>query len=551
MSAALMFGKSEPNLEDFRERATSHRVIPVSRTLLADGLTAIGLFETLCTDRAGTFLLESAEAGRSWSRYSFVGVRAAAMLTEQGGQARWLGKVPVGLPTTGDAWSVLRDSVTILNSSSNSNGPDGPDSPDSPESHGQHNDSGPRFTSGFVGCLAYDAVRLFEKLPDDNPSEVDIPDLAFLLATDLAVLDHFRGTVTLIAAAINFDATDERVDEAWHDAMSRLDAMQTALANPVGVNVSRAASVPTAGTGRTRSHTTNDEYREAVDRAQKYIREGDAFQIVLSQRYSTPITARALDVYRVLRSSNPSPYMYLIRIPRESTEDGGGQMSDISVFDVVGSSPEALVTVEDRQCTVHPIAGTRQRGRDAQEDRALALDLLADHKERAEHVMLVDLARNDLGRVCEPGSVDVTEFMEIERYSHVMHIVSSVIGRLKEDSSALDALRATFPAGTLSGAPKVRAMEIIDELEPDRRGLYGGVVGYVDFRGNLDMAIAIRTAVIQDGVAHVQAGAGIVADSDPEAEAQECVNKAGAVLAALEVAQSLAPVDSPGESAGD
>ena len=543
-----MFGKSEPHLEDFRERAASHRVIPVSRTLLADGLTAIGLFETLCTDRAGTFLLESAEAGRSWSRYSFVGVRAAAMLTEQGGQARWLGKVPVGLPTTGDAWSVLRDSVTILNSSSNSNGPDGPDSP---ESHGQHNDSGPRFTSGFVGCLAYDAVRLFEKLPDDNPSEVDIPDLAFLLATDLAVLDHFRGTVTLIAAAINFDATDERVDEAWHDAMSRLDAMQTALANPVGVNVSRASSVPTAGTGRTRSHTTNDEYREAVDRAQKYIREGDAFQIVLSQRYSTPITARALDVYRVLRSSNPSPYMYLIRIPRESTEDGGGQMSDISVFDVVGSSPEALVTVEDRQCTVHPIAGTRQRGRDAQEDRALALDLLADHKERAEHVMLVDLARNDLGRVCEPGSVDVTEFMEIERYSHVMHIVSSVIGRLKEDSSALDALRATFPAGTLSGAPKVRAMEIIDELEPDRRGLYGGVVGYVDFRGNLDMAIAIRTAVIQDGVAHVQAGAGIVADSDPEAEAQECVNKAGAVLAALDVAQSLAPVDAPGEGAGD
>ncbi|MAK39130.1 MAG: anthranilate synthase component I [Micrococcales bacterium] len=543
-----MFGKSEPHLEDFRERAASHRVIPVSRTLLADGLTAIGLFETLCTDRAGTFLLESAEAGRSWSRYSFVGVRAAAMLTEQGGQARWLGKVPVGLPTTGDAWSVLRDSVTILNSSSNLNGLDGPDSP---ESHGQHNDSGPRFTSGFVGCLAYDAVRLFEKLPDDNPSEVDIPDLAFLLATDLAVLDHFRGTVTLIAAAINFDATDERVDEAWHDAMSRLDAMQTALANPVGVNVSRAASVPTAGTGRTRSHTTNDEYREAVDRAQKYIREGDAFQIVLSQRYSTPITARALDVYRVLRSSNPSPYMYLIRIPRESTEDGGGQMSDISVFDVVGSSPEALVTVEDRQCTVHPIAGTRQRGRDAQEDRALALDLLADHKERAEHVMLVDLARNDLGRVCEPGSVDVTEFMEIERYSHVMHIVSSVIGRLKEDSSALDALRATFPAGTLSGAPKVRAMEIIDELEPDRRGLYGGVVGYVDFRGNLDMAIAIRTAVIQDGVAHVQAGAGIVADSDPEAEAQECVNKAGAVLAALDVAQSLAPVDAPGEGAGD
>ena len=536
MSAAPMFGKSEPGLKDFRDRATSHRAIPVSRTLLADGLTAIGLFETLCADRAGTFLLESAEAGRSWSRYSFVGVRAAAMLTERDGQAHWLGKVPVGLPTTGDAWSVLRDSVMVLNS---------------PVSHEQHNESGPRFTSGFVGCLAYDAVRLCEKLPDDNTAAVDIPDLAFLLATDLAVLDHFRGTVTLIAAAINFDATDERVDDAWYDAMSRLDAMQTALANPVGVNVSQAMSAPTASTGSIRSHTTSEEYREAVERAQKYIREGDAFQIVLSQRYSTPITARALDVYRVLRSSNPSPYMYLIRMPRESNDDGDGHMSDVSSFDVVGSSPEALVTVEDRQCTVHPIAGTRARGRDAQEDREVALDLLSDAKERAEHVMLVDLARNDLGRVCEPGSVDVTEFMEIERYSHVMHIVSSVVGRLHEDSSALDALRATFPAGTLSGAPKVRAMEIIDELEPDRRGLYGGVVGYVDFRGNLDMAIAIRTAVIQDGVAHVQAGAGIVADSDPEAEAQECVNKAGAVLAALDVAQSLAPVDSPGESAGD
>jgi len=520
MLAARMIGENSIDVDTFRRLAQSNRVIPVSRTLLADGLTAIGLFETLCGDRAGTFLLESAEAGRSWARYSFVGVRAAAMLTEREGRAHWVGRIPVGLPTSGDAWTVLRESVQALDTPADVVlGADG---------------AGPRFTSGFVGCLAYDAVRAFEELPDGNPAALDVPDLVFLLATDLAVLDHFRGTVTLIATAINFDATDERVDEAWRDAVDRLDQMEASLAAPTGVDVSVAVPQPTADI---RAHTTDAEYLASVELAKEYIRAGDAFQIVLSQRYSLPITARSLDVYRVLRSSNPSPYMYLIRIPRESDE--GQALDDTSAFDIVGSSPEALVTVDDGRCTVHPIAGTRKRGRNADEDHDLARDLLADAKERAEHVMLVDLARNDLGRVCLPGTVEVTEFMEIERYSHVMHIVSTVVGRLGEEVTALDALRATFPAGTLSGAPKVRAMEIIDELETYRRGLYGGVVGYVDFRGNLDMAIAIRTAVIQDGVAHVQAGAGIVADSDPVAEAQECANKAGAVLAAVNSAESL------------
>jgi anthranilate synthase component I len=505
-------------LEQFRVLATDRRVVPVTRTLLADGLTAIGLFETLCGDRAGTFLLESAEAGRAWSRYSFVGVRSVAMLTEHDGRARWVGKVPVGLPLEGSAWDVLRTSVAVLHT------PEGP------------TDGGPRFMSGFVGALAYDVVRRFEKLPDANPTVVDIPEVAFLLATDLAVLDHFRGTVTLISTAINFDASDERVDEAWQEACDRLDAMESALAASPRVAVSHLAPSDSAAI---RAHTPDADYRASVERAKEYIRAGDAFQIVLSQRYSLPVTASALDVYRVLRSSNPSPYMYLIRIPRANAD---GSLSYESHFDVVGSSPEALVTVEDAHCTVHPIAGTRPRGKDPHEDKRLAEELLADPKERAEHVMLVDLARNDLGRVCEPGSIDVAEFMEIERYSHVMHIVSTVTGQLKSDQVALDALRATFPAGTLSGAPKVRAMEIIDELEGSRRGLYGGVVGYVDFSGNLDMAIAIRTAVIQDGVAQVQAGAGIVADSDPISEAQECANKAGAVLAAIAMAESLQPV---------
>lgn len=506
------------SLEEFKILARDRRVISVTRTLLADGLTAVGLFETLCGDRSGTFLLESAEAGRAWSRYSFVGVRSVAMLVERDGAAHWVGKVPVGLPLAGSAWEVLRESVEVLHIG------DG------------HSHDGPGFTSGFVGALSYDVVRRFEKLPDGNPSVVDVPEVAFLLATDVAILDHFRGTVTLIATAINFDARDERVDEAWRDANDRLDSMEGALAATPRIAVSHLGAGAEADI---RAHTSDLDYRAAVERAKEYIRAGDAFQIVLSQRYSLPVTVSALDVYRALRSSNPSPYMYLIRIPREDAE---GSLSDEGHFDVVGSSPEALVTVTDGNCTVHPIAGTRRRGSDPIDDRRLAEELLADPKERAEHVMLVDLARNDLGRVCQPGSVEVSEFMEIERYSHVMHIVSTVIGRLKSGESALDALRATFPAGTLSGAPKVRAMEIIDELEVSRRGLYGGVVGYVDFSGNLDMAIAIRTAVIQGGVAHVQAGAGIVADSDPVAEAQECANKAGAVLSAIAKAETLRPV---------
>lgn len=511
-------GATTPALEEFRELANDRRVIPVVRRLLADGATAVGLFTALCQDRAGTFLLESAEQGRQWSRYSFIGVRCAAMLTERDGKAAWLGRAPRGVPAGDRAVDALRDTVDLLRTAPLP--------------------GLPPLTGGMVGYLTYDAVRAWERIPDANPDSLGLPTLGFLLATDLAVLDHADGSVLLIANAINYDASKARVDEAWNDAVARLDAMEAALAAPRELSVARyeAADVDSIAV------TAPADYLVQVERAKEYIRAGDAFQIVLSQRFEVPCDSSSLDVYRILRATNPSPYMYLIRVPADdgqAADDAHGHLPEAISFDIVGSSPEALVTVQGDHCVVHPIAGTRRRGVTAEEDTALADDLLADTKERAEHVMLVDLARNDLGRVCTPGSVNVVDFMNVERYSHVMHLVSTVTGTLASTRSAYDALAATFPAGTLSGAPKPRAMEIIDELEPVRRGLYGGCVGYFDFAGNLDTAIAIRTAVIKDGTAYVQAGAGIVADSVPESEAQECVNKAAAVLRAVSAAATL------------
>jgi anthranilate synthase component 1 len=513
-------GSSAPTLTEFRGLARDRRVIPVTRRLLADGVTAVGLFQALCQDRAGTFLLESAEQGRNWSRYSFVGVRCAAMLTERDGSAVWLGRAPRGVPEGTRAVDALRDTVELLRTAPLP--------------------GLPPLTGGLVGYLTYDAVRAWERVPDENPDELGIPEVGFLLATDLAVLDHADGSILLIANAINYDDSDERVDEAWRDAVQRLDRMQAELSSPRVLNV----AVYDAGAEiEIRSGTPKDEYLKQVERAKEYIRAGDAFQVVLSQRFSTPCAASAFDVYRILRATNPSPYMYLIRVPEDDRGEPDhveGTLSDRAAFEIVGSSPEALVTVTNGHCVLHPIAGTRPRGRSAEEDASFAEDLAKDIKERAEHVMLVDLGRNDLGRVCAPGSVSVVDFMSVERYSHVMHLVSTVTGTLAEGRAAYDVLAATFPAGTLSGAPKPRAMAIIDELEPVRRGLYGGCVGYFDFAGNLDAAIAIRTALIKDGMAYVQAGGGVVADSVPESEFQECVNKAAAVVRAVAAAQTLA-----------
>ncbi|RMI87345.1 anthranilate synthase component I [Streptomyces sp. ZS0098] len=493
------------DLETFRKLATDRRVIPVTRKLLADGDTPVALYRKLAAERPGTFLLESAENGRAWSRYSFVGVRSAATLTERDGQAHWEGTPPVGVPVDGDPLAALRATLRTLHT---------------PRDLAQ--DLGlPPFTGGLVGYLGYDIVRHLEKIGPGERDDLKLPELTMLLTSDLAVMDHWEGSVWLIANAINHNDLETGVDEAYADAVARLDAMEADLARPVAQPP--AALPPSELPGYT-ALWGGPDFQEAVEDVKERIRAGEAFQVVPSQRFETPCTASALDVYRVLRATNPSPYMYLFRF------DG---------FDVAGSSPEALVKVEDGQAMVHPIAGTRHRGATPQEDQALADELLADPKERAEHLMLVDLGRNDLGRVCEPGSVEVVDFMSIERYSHVMHIVSTVTGRVAADRTAFDVLTACFPAGTLSGAPKPRAMQIIDELEPSRRGLYGGCVGYLDFAGDSDTAIAIRTALLRDGTAYVQAGAGIVADSDPVAEDTECRNKAAAVLRAVHTANRL------------
>ncbi len=497
-------GAVVPTREEFRALARDRRVIPVTRRLLADGETPVGVYRKLARDLPGTFLLESAEHGGVWSRYSFVGARSAATLTERDGQAHWLGTPPVGLPMDGDPLVALKETVARL--------------------HTERLPGLPPLTGGMVGFLGYDAVRRLERLPEQAEDDLHLPELAFLFATDLAVLDHADGSVLLIANAVNWDDSDERVDAAYDDAVRRLESMTADLARPADPTVAtiqedvRVDDVPSRGPAA--------GYPAAVESAKEEIRAGEAFQIVLSQRFQTPTTAHPLDIYRVLRVLNPSPYMYLLRF------DG---------FDVIGSSPEALVKVNGRRALLHPIAGTRPRGATPEQDAALAAELLADPKERAEHVMLVDLGRNDLGRVCLPGSVEVVEFFTVERYSHVMHIVSTVVGEVTEKHSAFDVLTACFPAGTLTGAPKPRAMEIIEELEPMRRGLYGGAVGYLDFAGDLDACIAIRTVLLRDGIAYAQAGAGIVADSDPAAEDQECRNKAAAVLTAVRAAETLRP----------
>jgi anthranilate synthase component 1 len=509
----LAFGATWPSLEVFQILAKDRRVIPVVRRLMADAETPVGVYRKLAHDAPGTFLLESAEHGGVWSRYSIVGAASRATLTERDGQAHWVGEPPVGVPTDGSPLDALRDTVAALAT--------------------EPVEGLPPLTGGMVGAISYDAVRHWERVPSTAPDVLGLPEISMMLATDLAVLDHADGSLLLVANAVNYDATDERVEDAWADAVSRLDRMTSELAAPAPstVAVVDADSFDRARTG-VESNYTQADFELMVEEAKEAIRAGEVFQVVVSQRFSTPCEADPLDVYRALRSSNPSPYMYLLRLP---APDG-------SSFDVVGSSPEALVKVTGRRAITHPIAGSRPRGKTPEDDLQLAEDLLADPKERAEHVMLVDLGRNDLQRVCEPGTVDVVEFMNVRRYSHVTHLESTVVGDLRPESSAYDVLVATFPAGTLSGAPKPRAMSLIESYEPSRRGVYGGVVGYLDFHGDLDMAIAIRTAVIKDGVAHVQAGAGIVADSVPTTEFEETVNKAAAALRAVATAAALRTV---------
>lgn len=489
-------------LEEFREYAKTHNVVPVAESFLADSETPLTLYAKLAAHRENTFLLESAEHGGAWSRYSFIGVNSEAVLTEKDGLATWVGRPPAGAPTGIDPLQALRITSAHLRA--------------------PHIDGLPRLTSGLVGYMGYDAVRRLESIPSKLTDPLALPEIAFMLTTDLAIYDHLQGTVTLIANAINWNGSDDGVDEAYAASLKRLEKMRAALRNPIPSAISHIDSRPVPNYKRL---TTSESYLEAVARIKEEIKSGEAFQVVLSQRFELECKSDPFDVYRMLRLHNPSPYMYLFRF-----KDG---------LSIVGSSPEALVKVTDGEVMVHPIAGTRKRSLDQGEDVRLGEDLLSDPKERAEHLMLVDLGRNDLGRVCKSGSVNVVEFMQLERYSHVMHIVSTVVGELGQGKLAIDALYSVFPAGTLSGAPKPRAMAIIEEQEPVRRGIYGGAIGYVDFTGNLDTCIAIRTAVIKDGTAYVQAGAGIVADSIPTSEEEECRNKAAAVLGAIAAANQL------------
>lgn len=499
------FGDTVPDRAEFLARGgAGTAMVPVTRRLLADSETAVGVYRKLAGNRPGTVLLESAEQGKQWSRYSFVGVRSAGVLTEQDGATAWLGDPLPGLTDDlpADPLAAVRTLARRFRAP-----------------RGAAADGLPPLTGGLVGYLGYDVVRRLERLPQTAADDLGMPELAMMLVTDLAVLDHTDGTVLLIANVLDGSAA------GYDDAVTRLDAMAADLTKAVPPGV---ATLQTADAPPVTSNMAAGEYEAGVERVREHVRAGDVFQTVLSQRFELATDVDALDLYRVLRATNPSPYMYLLRF-------AGRQ----SPFDVVGSSPEALVTVTGDRAIVHPPAGTRPRGATPEDDVRLTEELMADPKERAEHVMLVDLARNDLGRVSVPGTVEVADFMRVERYSHVMHLVSTVAGQVSPGRDALDVFDATFPAGTVSGAPKPRAMEVIESLEPTRRALYAGTVGYLDASGDMDMAIAIRTAVLHDGRAYVQAGAGIVADSDPATEEAETRHKARAVLSAIATAEGL------------
>jgi anthranilate synthase component 1 len=477
--------------------------VPVWRELLADLTTPVAAFLRIVGDEPG-FLLESVEHGERWARWSFLGRRPLVTLVARDGVLEVDGVLDPSIRLDAGVLAALDDVLACYRA---------PDLPGLPPLH-----------SGILGFLGYDVVREVERLPNVPEDQLGLPDAVLSIISELAAYDHLRQRVVLIANAwCPPGLTDDELDERFDDARRRLDELAADGARPVD----EPAVEPPSGDDpppKVRSTMGGGDYQRAVAVAKEHILAGDIFQVVLAQRFDVELDADPFDVYRVLRQVNPSPYMYFLRHPTVT---------------LVGSSPEPMVQLLDGRVISRPIAGTRKRGTTDEHDRKLAAELTEHPKERAEHVMLVDLARNDVGRVVEFGSVSIDELMTLERYSHVMHLTSQVSGKLVADRSPVDVLRATLPAGTVSGAPKVRAMEIIDELEPSKRGPYAGVVGYLDFSGNLDTAITIRTMVIANGRASVQAGAGIVADSDPDDEDLECRNKAAALLATVMTARRM------------
>ncbi|RSX53294.1 anthranilate synthase component I [Bifidobacterium goeldii] len=507
----LNWGGTWPDRAEFHRLADAgFRVIPIVRRLLADSLTPVGFYERLAGGRSGTFILESAEYGGSWSRYSFIGVNSIAQLRSDHGKANWLGKVPVGVPREGDVVEVAHAALKTLKA--------------------PHVKGLPNLTSGLVGSVGWDAIRHWEPtLRGSAPDETGQPELALALATDIAVVDHVSGSVWLIANAVNVDDKPTRADAAYDEAIKRLADMQRKAATPVEGEARVSMLDTSVQQPELRFRTPKADYERWVEETKRHIVDGDVFQTVISQRLDLDSPADPFDVYRVLRTLNPSPYMYFMTLTDAEGRD----------FNVIGSSPETLIKVDNGHAMTFPIAGSRPRGATPEEDERLAKELLADPKECSEHIMLVDLSRNDLSKVCLPQSVEVVKLMDIKRFSHIMHICSTVTGTVDPKLTAFDVFMSAFPAGTLSGAPKPRAVEIIDELEAADRGIYGGTVGYFDFSGNMDMAIAIRTAFLRNHEASVQAGAGIVLDSVPATEWQETRNKAEASVEAIQIAAQL------------
>jgi anthranilate synthase component 1 len=493
----------QPEFAAFSDLAGGHTVVPVYRRLVGDTLTPVSAFCKLRGAAASSgpaFLFESVVGGERVGRYSFLGRQPRQMIEATRQRVRHVRQGAANEINYDDPLHYLETELQ--------------------RHRGPHLPGLPRFLGGAVGYAAYDTIRYCERLPNSPPDDRSFPDLSFAFYDDMIVFDHVDKTVLVVAHADVSGEADLNVRYA--EATARIDALVQALATtPDGLALSdiapTAVQPPTADANLSRV-----EFEAMVAKAKEYILAGDIFQVVLSQRFRRTTTAKAFDIYRALRVVSPSPFMFFV---------------DTGTVTLIGASPEIMCRVENSVVTNRPLAGTRRRGTTDAEDAALALELQADPKERAEHIMLVDLARNDVGRVAEIGSVKIGDLLAVERYSHVMHLSSTVTGTLRGDLTAFDALRAALPAGTLSGAPKVRAMQIIDELEPHRRGPYGGAVGYIDYAGNMDTCIALRTLVLSEGVADIQAGAGIVADSVPAEEYQETVNKARSLLTALAVAE--------------
>ena len=471
-----------PTLDEVKKLSRQGNLVPVYHEIMADLETPVSAYLKIARGNY-SFLLESVEGGEQLARYSFLGTEPSLVLKT--GKEKPIDPL---LPIEKELSRFQLVPTSGL----------------------------PRFHGGMVGYLGYEAARYFERLPSPDPDQLGLPESIFMLADSLLVFDHITHKIKVVSHV----HLDGNIEAAYHEATRRIDSLVDRLRQPIPPQLSPPASSPKSPAS---SKLSRAEFEASVSQAKEHIYAGDVIQVVLSQRLAKPIKASPFALYRALRSLNPSPYMYYLHL-----DD----------FHIVGASPELLVRVEDGIVSTHPIAGTRPRGKSDTQDMALEEELKHDEKESAEHIMLVDLGRNDIGRVSEPGTVKVTQLMDIERYSHVMHLVSHVQGRLRTGLSQFDALRACFPAGTVSGAPKIRAMEIIAELEPDKRGPYAGAVGYFGFSGNMDTAITIRTSIIKDGVAYTQAGAGIVADSIPEREYQESLSKAQALLTAIEQAEA-------------